>query len=1005
MSFVSKLTLHSVFLAALLLLFGATSCFAEKLSLQLPWHHQFQFAGYYMAKELGYYRDAGLDVEINSVKQKHNVVETVLSGEADFGVASSGLLVERSLGKPIVAVATIFQDSATVFLSLKSSGIREPQDLIGKRVMLSPGYQSQALLALLHQEKVFDKIILQKTNYNLDSLLNGETDAFNAYSTNEPFLAKSKNQPVNIIDPRDYGIHFYGDTLFTTQSMIDKQPERVENFRRASLKGWKYALQNVEETIALIKKDYGVEKSLPALRFEANAIRGVIKPEKIPIGSMDLAQWAQITQYFIVNEQISPSFRLDSRFLYQPPKGIDWKQLTPILFGSVLVFTLLIALLLFIYYTGQQTNNALANLKVSEQRYRDLVESVPGLIYTFIPSQGGSCYSPRIKQILGHPVEHFIENPTLWHDSIHPDDVQMVDSILAEIKPDTVYELEYRIVDKAGDWHWFSDRFVKRTSPENGEQINGHATDITERKQAQQKQTEVDQRLRAALNAVSDGIWDWDVVTGETTVDWRTKEIFGLDGEKEYSAEELFQYVDPEDLPRIKQALEDHISGKIDQYDRTFRIHRPDGGMRWVRGRGKVIERNEAGNALRMIGTNTDITTPKLNEQRQQELEEQLRQHYKMEAIGTMAGGIAHDFNNSLAVIIGNIEMANLKLPKDSPVLRYIDQVKTAANRSKELVKQILLYSRQELQNQQPVRISLVIEETLGLLRPTIPSSVDIEYTADKASKNLTISADSTQLQQILINLSSNAIHAMEEKGLLKIELTSIQLAQAELPADKNLKAGNYIKLTVSDNGRGMSEEILKKAFDPFFTTKEVNQGTGMGLSVVHGIVERHAGFIEAQSVAGQGSQFTIYLPMIETSAEEIHQQEHPRPQGNERILVLDDVATLAELCGEMLAEHGYRVTTETSSHKVAKMFRENPLQFDLLITDQTMPGLSGTELAEQLLQLRPDLPIILCTGYSAKTSAPKAKDIGIREFCMKPLDLEKLLITVRQTLDSSQSP
>jgi PAS domain S-box-containing protein len=863
-----------LFSCALILFSGGSVCAGEKLVLQFPWHHQFQFAGYYMAKELGYYERAGIEVEIRSISEGGEPVAEVLSGRADFGVAGSGLLVERALGKPVVVVASIFQHAPTIFLTLEQ-GITKPTDLIGKRVMLSPGFQSLTLIALLHQEGVLDKIERLDTSFDFRSLLTGETDVFNAYRTNEPFLLKSTGYTYNSIDPEDYGIDFYGDTLFTSESFIKDRGDLVDAFRLASLRGWEYALAHPEEAIEVIRGVWNVEKSVEHLRFESKAIRKSIHPELIPIGTTEMAKWAKIAHYLIATGHIKPGYFINTNFLYQPSQGIDWVRLRPWLVG---VTSLIVGLLIFLsvlYRTNRR-------LRLTEQKVRQ-----------------------------------------------------------------------------------------------------------SERK------------LRDALDAVSDGVWDWNVLTGEATLDARSKELFGFDPKKDYpDSLKIFALIDPEDIPAVKAAIHDHIEGKTDKYDQSFRVHSLNGEVRWLRGRGRVIERDSADQALRLIGTNTDITEQVRAEQTQRELEEQLRQKYKMEAVGTMAGGIAHDFNNHLAIILGNVEMAALKLPDGSPAGRYIEKAKTAANRSREVISQILLYSRRDLHNLKPVRLSINIKETLSLLHSTTPKSVEIRTTIAKEAEPLVISADPTQLQQILINLFRNAVYAIEEKGLIRIELDSRELVSDDFPPDEGYNPGIYLVLSVEDSGKGMSPEIQRKIFDPFFTTKGVNKGTGMGLSVVQGIVKSHEGFIRVNSMAGQGTRFEIYFPTIEQEVREDSPSETPLPSGCERILVLDDEEDLALLYSQMLSEHGYQVTTETSSERVIKMFADHQQRYDLLITDQTMPGILGTELAEQLQKIQPELPIILCTGYSDKVSAVQAKKIGIQEFCMKPLNLRQLLETTRTVLD-----
>lgn len=342
------LTKLGLLLAGLFILVAAQPVAAQKIVLQLPWHHQFQFAGYYMAQEKGYYNDADLDVEIRDVTAGQNSVEEVLSGRADFGVNGSGLVVERSLGKPVVAVAVVFQRSAAVFLTLAQSGIRTPDDFVGKSVMLSPGFKSLSLIALLHQEKLLDKIERLETSFDFNSLLNGEAAVFNAYCSNEPYLLKKRGHEVNIIDPRDYGINFYGDTLFTTERFIQDHPEATEKFRQASLRGWKYAIDHPDEAIALIKSKYKSQKSVAELEFEAAETIKLIAADQVEVGNMDLMRWGKINHHLIALGLVSPDFYLSKHFLYVPPPGIPWDQLQEWIVGVILVFILLAAIMVFV---------------------------------------------------------------------------------------------------------------------------------------------------------------------------------------------------------------------------------------------------------------------------------------------------------------------------------------------------------------------------------------------------------------------------------------------------------------------------------------------------------------------------------------------------------------------------------------------------------------------------------------------------------------------------------
>ncbi|KPJ98567.1 MAG: hypothetical protein AMJ60_07815 [Desulfobacterales bacterium SG8_35] len=402
-----------------------------------------------------------------------------------------------------------------------------------------------------------------------------------------------------------------------------------------------------------------------------------------------------------------------------------------------------------------------------------------------------------------------------------------------------------------------------------------------------------------------------------------------------------------------------------------------------------------------ILSITRDITARKKAEEENAKLEAQLRQVYKMEAIGTMAGGIAHDFNNILTIILGNADLAKYVMKEEGPARQYVDKILEASGRAKEMVRQILAFSRQAKLSFVPIKPHMVFTETLKLLRSTIPSSIDIQQEINTLCR--AINADPTQLNQVLMNLCANAVHAMDEKGTLTVALQEVQLGQKGTRHKANLQPGFYALLTVADTGKGISPEVKERIFDPFFTTKKVGEGTGMGLSVVHGIVENHGGKISVESTPGKGTTFSIYFPIVEEASAASKDIGKPQYKGDEHILFVDDEEALVELAAEMLQLYGYKVTCKTSSTEALEAFRTAPANFDLVITDQTMPEMSGSELSKQLLNIRPDIPIILCTGYSAKISAEIAEKIGIADYFLKPFDTEKLLRSVRKVLDGME--
>ncbi len=388
------------------------------------------------------------------------------------------------------------------------------------------------------------------------------------------------------------------------------------------------------------------------------------------------------------------------------------------------------------------------------------------------------------------------------------------------------------------------------------------------------------------------------------------------------------------------------------------------------------------------------------------ELEEQLIQAQKMESIGTLAGGIAHDFNNILFAIIGYTEMALQDIPEDSPLESNLKKVLQAGERARDLVRQILTFSRKSEEEKKPIQVHLIVNEVLKFLRSSLPSTIQIRQQIEIG--NDTVAADPTRIHQILMNLCTNASHAMmEEGGILQVNLENMELDSDFTAQYPDMEHGSYLKLTVSDTGHGMSPDVLNRIFEPYFTTKEKGAGTGLGMAVVHGIVKSYNGCIKVDSEHGKGSTFQVYLPVIEEEEEEEESEKEtnkPLPIGNECILFIDDEEDLVGLGKQILKKLGYDVIASTSSVEALELFRTKPDQFDLVITDMTMPNITGDRLAKELMKIRTGIPIILCTGYSDGISKHKAKQMGISAFIMKPLVMRTLSIIVRKVLDEAKS-
>ncbi len=376
----------------------------------------------------------------------------------------------------------------------------------------------------------------------------------------------------------------------------------------------------------------------------------------------------------------------------------------------------------------------------------------------------------------------------------------------------------------------------------------------------------------------------------------------------------------------------------------------------------------------------------------------QLIQSEKMASMGTLAGGIAHEFNNILGAIIGYADLAKEEMPEGGVAREDLEQVLAAGNRAKDLVKQILAFSRQDEHQFMPVKMYFIIEEAIKFLKTSIPSSIKISKNICKDC--LPVMADPTQIHQLLMNLCTNAVHAMNEKGVLEITLTEVDLAEENQTIMIGTSSDTCAKLTVSDTGVGMDQATQRRIFDPFFTTKGIGQGTGMGLSVVHGIVENHGGKITVESELGRGTSFYVYLPVTTQDIEPYEESVEDAPVGSESILYVDDEMVLAHMGKQILERLGYEVSARTSSVEAFEAFRNQPERFDLIITDQTMPNISGVELVEKVRKIRSDIPIILCTGFSSVVNEEQAESIGVRAFVMKPVEKLVLARTVRMVLD-----
>jgi len=551
--------------------------------------------------------------------------------------------------------------------------------------------------------------------------------------------------------------------------------------------------------------------------------------------------------------------------------------------------------------------------------------------------------------------------------------------------------LLYQWLPKEEQEKYNLESLIKQSTTElilRNEQLN---KEINERKQTEKALRESEEKYRILVKNANDAIF----VTQDDVVKFPNRKSEELTG---YSAEELSRIsfadlIHPDDKETVIDKHKRRLKGEKFTSTYSFKLINKSGLEKTVHLNTVLIQWEGRPATLNFL---RDIT-------QQVELESQLRQSQKMEAIGTLAGGIAHDFNNILSIILGYSDMLGADLPADVCATRELNEIIKAGNRAKDLVSQILAFSRQNKKVLMPIQPDLIIKEALKMLRASIPSTIEIRHDVPKCGSTI---GDPTQLHQIMMNLCTNAYHAMwETGGVLEVLLEPIVLEGNDIKIlSLALPPGPYVKLEISDTGHGIDKATQQRIFDPYFTTKKKGEGTGLGLAVVHGIVKSFGGHISVYSEPGEGTTFRIYLPQISLEAEiQPDKFIEPIPTGDEHILVVDDEESIVQMEKQMLESLGYQVSDCTSSPEALKIFRNQPEDFSLVITDMTMPDMTGVELVQRVRTIRQNIPIILCSGFSELINEEKAKGMGIRKYLMKPVLKRELAAAVREMLDEDK--
>ena len=690
------------------------------------------------------------------------------------------------------------------------------------------------------------------------------------------------------------------------------------------------------------------------------------------------------------NEIDTLSQRRLRRLSQQLDRRFGWTIFTAALFLSGLCGV--------VYQAGRARDRLYASSRESENRFRTIFERTTSGYSLSTTDEVLLMVNDAFAQMLGYDQEELPGRPL--SSFMHPDDfAQFLEQRRLTVNGEQEsfrFEARYLHRDGAVVWGMGSSSLLRDADGAPLYFITS-VMDMTERRKAEVALRESESRLRFALEGTNDGLWDIDMVTGATYLSPRGWEILGYaPGEGELLRPVWTDLLHPDDLPRARELLQAHMEGEAEIFEMEQRLLTKSGDWIWVLTRGKVVLRNEVNAALRMTGTHTDLTV-------QKKLEEQFLQAQKMEAIGRLAGGIAHDFNNMLLVIIGFAEMSLHELGDDRhTVSGMLNEIVKAAERSANLTQQLLAFARRQKVSPKVVDLNDQIGDTIAMLKRLIGEETELVWLPHK--ELWPVLMDPSQLNQLLANLCVNARDAITGSGKVVIETANISLDRAYCQEHPDFHPGDYVSLTVTDNGCGMEKDTVERIFEPFFTTKGPGMGTGLGLSTVYGIVKQNQGTIHVYSEPGQGTSFAIYLPRH--SGEEMpvgaEVGEEPPKGKEETVLVVEDESEILRMTTDMLKLQGYRTIAASSPEEALKAAEQHPGEIDLLLTDVVMPGMNGRALAERLLAARPGLKCLYMSGYTADAISQHGVLDPDVNYIQKPFNMKALARKVREVLSQS---
>jgi len=876
---------------AMLFIVLICQCFwvsAEPIYLQLRWHHQFQFAGYYAALEKGYYKDAGLDVIIHEGTPEKKPVQEVLQGHAQYGEANSELLLERLRGAPLVALAAIYQHSPSVLIARKDAGISSPDGLVGKKIMLLNQTVDADFVAMFNNEGIdINRLHIIPSSYEIRDLIDGKADAFNSYLSNEPYFLKQQGIEFTVLNPRNYGVDFYSDILFTTEDELKQHPERVKAFRQASLEGWYYAMDHPQEIIDLLLNKYKVNKSRDHLNFEADAIRSLIIPDVIDLGHMNPWRWRHMAETFIKAGMVENDKFLQN-FSYDPDPKADKEKLLKYIRIAVTITLLtgISTLTLLASYRALKRKNKKAS---RNEKLLRLAHETAGIGYYAIDLATGLWKSsPLLDQIFGIDANFDRVIPN-WATLIHPEHRQRVlDHYQDVIRNHERFSMEYVITHPNDDeTRWvIAHGYIEYDKADNPVQLVGTIQDITERKQAEEtitclneklkkkvhRQTneltasnlslmrkieelrrskhqlmEREAKLNSIFNASVEGIITIDMFNIIISANAAVDPIFG------YKPEELIgcsinKLMQSSPRETICCSLL-HAAQPVSQIQEIDGIHKNGSLVSLDLSTAEYSIDNEH----YFTHIVRDVSSRKQREQKDKKHLNELAHVTRLGLMGEMASGIAHEVNQPLSAISSytqvSLNLINIEPPDLARLTEILDKTQQQALRAGRIIHRMREFVKSHAQKRSVADVNNLIHECAGLCVGELKQN-NIKLTFELKNNLPPVHVDQIQIEQVIINLIRNSVDALKNLP---------EKQQRQLTISSRLTLNNDIQVKVKDNGAGIDEDQKQKILTPFYTTKA--DGMGMGLSITRSLVEAHEGTLNFNSKAGKGTTFYFTLP------------------------------------------------------------------------------------------------------------------------------------------------